>query len=96
MKLLFFFSESKVSVSVSIFETDDGLSLSLKVLDQKTKVSVSVSIFETDVGLSLSLNFWDQRQKSQYQSQFLRPISQSLSLSLKIWYQWMKVSVSVL
>ena len=44
-----FFLESKVSVSVSMFETDDGLSLSLNVWDQKTKVSVSVSIFETNL-----------------------------------------------
>ena len=44
------------------------------VSSSKLKVSVSVSMFETDDGLSLSLNFWDQRQKSQYQSQFLRPI----------------------
>ena len=29
IRLLFFSSESKVSVSVSMFETDDGLSLSL-------------------------------------------------------------------
>ena len=83
IKLLFFFAKSKVSVSVSMFETDDGL--------------------------SLSLNFWYQRQKSQYQSQFLRPIYKvsvsvskfdtnfkSLSLSIKNWDQlhWVSVSVS--
>ena len=37
-----------------------GLSLGLKLWDQKDKVSVSVSKFETDLkSLSLSLKFWD-------------------------------------
>ena len=49
-------------------------------------------MFETDDGLSLSLNSLYQRQKSQYQSQFLRP---SYKLSVSKFYTILKVSVSV-